>query len=71
MHAMLNAYLFRPGFDESREPDRPRPDLWIGPPLRLGGPLIEVMTETTPEGLRVFHAMAARQRFLDLLNEGE
>jgi len=57
---MLNACLFRPGFDESREPGRPRPDL-----------LIEVMTETTPEGLRVFHAMAARRRFLDLLDLGE
>jgi hypothetical protein len=31
VHAMLNAYLHLPGFDDAREPGRPRPDLWIGP----------------------------------------
>jgi hypothetical protein len=29
------------------------------------------MTETTPDGLSVFHVMPARRKFLDLMDEGE
>lgn len=43
IHAMLNFYLWRPEFDEPRRPGSRRPDLFIGPPRRLGGVLIEVM----------------------------
>jgi hypothetical protein len=69
---MLNAYLHVPAFDEPRVEGVSRPDLWIGPPRQLGGPLIEVMTETIPpRDVLVFHVMEARPKFLALLEEGE
>lgn len=72
VHAMLNAYLHLVEFDQPRVQGASRPDLWIGPPRRLGGPLIEVMTETTPpRDVLVFHVMQARAKFLALLEEGE
>ena len=48
MHAILNAYYHRQGFDEPRVPGGARPDLFIGPTRQLGGPLLEVMVEVTP-----------------------
>lgn len=72
VHAMRNAYLHKVAFDEPRVPGAGRPDLWIGPPRQLGGPLLEVMTESIPpRGLVVFHVMIARAKFLALLEEGE
>jgi len=32
VHAMLEAYLYVPEFDEPRKPGAARPDLWVGPP---------------------------------------
>lgn len=70
VHAMLNAYLHVPAFDDPRVAGAARPDLWIGPPRQLDGPLIEVMTETSPpRDVLVFHVMQARAKFLALLDE--
>jgi hypothetical protein len=70
LHAMLNTYLHVPAFDGPRVAGAARPDLWIGPPRQLGGPLIEVMTETIPpRDVLVFHVMQARAKFLALLDE--
>lgn len=72
LHAMLNAYLHEPEFDEPRIEGRGRPDLWIGPQRRLGAPLLEVMTEKIPpRDVQVFHVMEARAKFLALLDEDE
>lgn len=72
LNAMLNAYLFVPEFDDPRVPGAGRPDLYIGPPTRLGGPLLEVMAERIPpRDVEVFHVMIARPKFLALLDEGE
>jgi hypothetical protein len=70
LHALLNAYLHEPGFDEPRVEGHGRPDLWIGPQRTLGAPLLEVMTETVPpQDVLVFHVMLARAKFLALLDE--
>lgn len=72
LHAMLNAYLYVPEFDEPRKPGARRPDLWVGPPTTLGGPLLEVMAERVPpRDVVIFHVMQARPKFLALLDEGE
>ncbi|MFS0700273.1 hypothetical protein AB6N24_09905 [Cellulomonas sp. 179-A 4D5 NHS] len=72
VHAMLNAYLHVPSFDDPRVPGASRPDLWIGPQRTLGAPLLEVMTETIPpRDVLVFHVMEARAKFLVLLEEEE
>lgn len=72
IHAIANHYLFVPEFDDPRVVGAGRPDLYIGPPRQLGGELIEVMVERIPpRDLVIFHVMPARQKFLDLLNEGE
>jgi hypothetical protein len=60
-----------PRFDDPRFPGGMRPDLYIGPPRQLGGPLLEVMLEVHTNGsLLIFHAMEARPKMLALL-EGE
>lgn len=72
IHAMVNNYLHVPAFDDPRVAGAGRPDLYIGPPRQLAGELIEVMVERIPpRDLVIFHVMPARQKFLDLLNEGE
>ena len=72
VHAMLNAYLYIEEFNESRVPGASDPDLWIGPPRQIGGPLIEVMSEKVPpRGIRVFHVMIARPKILARLEESE
>lgn len=68
---MLNFYAHFPEFDDPRVGRATRPDLWIGPQLTPGVPLLEVMTEASPSGLTVFHVMIARPKFLALLEEGE
>ncbi|WP_283254056.1 hypothetical protein [Rhodococcus sp. USK13] len=41
-------------------PGHAKPWLFIGPPRKLGGPLIEVMVEIVPpRGMVVFHVMEA------------
>lgn len=72
VHAMLNAYLYLPEFDEPRRPGASRPDLWIGPPRQMGGDLIEVMAERIPpRDIAVFHVMIAVPKHLALMEEGE
>jgi len=47
-----------------------RPDLYIGPPRKLGGPLLEVMVEVVPpRGVQIFHVMKARRKHLALMKE--
>lgn len=70
VHAVANALLHVPEFDEPRFPLGTKPHLFIGPPRQLGGPLLEVMLEMTPpRDLLIFHVMAARPKFLALLEE--
>lgn len=72
LHAMLNPYLYIEEFDDPRVPGASRPDLWIGPPRQVGGPLIEVMGERVPpRGVVVFHVMIARDKHLARLEESE
>ncbi len=72
LHAMLNHYLYVAEFDEPRVEEAGRPDLYVGPPRQLGGDLIEVIVERIPpRDVVIFHVMIARQKFLDLLDEGE
>jgi len=72
LHAMLNHYLYVAEFDDPRVEEAARPDLYVGPPRQLGGDLIEVMVERIPpRDVVIFHVMIARQKFLDLLDEGE
>ena len=70
LHAIMNAYFHRAGFDEPRVPGGVRPDLFIGPPRQLGGPLLEVMVEMLPpRGVHIFHVMQARPKHLALMKE--
>ncbi len=72
LHAMLNHYLYVAEFDVPRVEGVGRPDLYVGPPRQLGGDLIEVMVERVPpRDVVIFHVMIARQKFLELLDEGE
>jgi len=49
-----------------------RPDLYIGPPRKLGGPLLEVMVEVVPpRGVHIFHVMQARRKHLALMKEDQ
>ena len=44
--------------------------LFIGPPRKLGGPLLEVMVEMIePRTMVDFHVMEARRKFLDRMND--
>jgi len=69
---MLNYYLHVEAFDEPRVAGASRPDLFVGPPRLLGGPLVEVMVERIPpRDLMIFHVMPARQKFLGRIEERE
>lgn len=66
MYAMANALYSEGDFDEPRVPGHGKPTLFIGPPRRLGGPLLEVMVELTPpRDMFIFHVMEARPKFLE------
>lgn len=70
LHAIANAVYVETEFDEPRPPSAVRPTLYIGPPRRLGDPLLEVMLEVRPpRGLHVFHVMQARSKHLARMNE--
>jgi hypothetical protein len=77
LHAMMNRYVYVPQYDDSRVKADVKPDLWVGPPQQLGGPLIEVMAERKPpRDLEIFHVMQAnpeRRAMADeaLGNEGK
>lgn len=67
LNAILNHWWHEAEFDEPRVHGGIRPDLYIGPSSRLGGPLLEVMLEVRPNGsLFIFHAMEARPKMLAL-----
>ena len=71
LHAILNHVVHVPEFDDPRIEGAGRPDLYVGPPVQLGGALIEVMTERVPpRTVVIFHAMIARPKFLALI-QGE
>ncbi len=54
----------------SRVPGGMRPDLYIDPPRKLGGPLLEVMVEVVPpRGVHIFHVVQARPKYLALMEE--
>jgi len=70
LHAIANASYVESEFDEPRIPGRVRPTLFIGPPRRLGAPLLEVMVEVAPpRDLHIFHVMIARQKHLNRMGE--
>lgn len=70
LNAIGNAYYVESEFDEPRIPGRVRPTLFIGPPRKLGAPLLEVMVEITPpRDLHIFHVMIARKKHLDRMGE--
>jgi len=70
LHAILNAYYQEDEFDEPRPPASVRPTLFIGPPRKLGGALLEVMVEVTPpRDLHIFHVMVARSKHLERMEE--
>ena len=69
IHAIVNHYHHAPQFDDPRVPGGIRPDLYVGPPRKLGGPLLEVMLEVRTNGsLVIFHAMEARPKILALFD---
>lgn len=63
----VNAMLYRQfhvsPFGSARVQGRAAPDLFIGP--GLDGTLLEVMAERMPDGLWVFHVMAARPKIIE------
>ena len=70
LHAIGNSYYTEVEFDEPRIEGHVRPTLIIGPPRHLGGPLLEIMVEILPpRDLVIFHAMVARQKHLDRMEE--
>lgn len=70
VHAMLNHLLYVPEFDHARREGGNRPDLYIGPQRDRTAPLLEVMAERVPpRDVWIFHAMIARRKFLDRLDE--
>ncbi len=70
LHAIMNAYYLEKEFDEPRVPGHDKPWLFIGPPRKLGGPLLEVMVEVTPpRDMVVFHVMEARRKHLDRMDD--
>ncbi|MCL2467493.1 MAG: hypothetical protein FWF02_06825 [Micrococcales bacterium] len=72
LHAMQNHHLRVLEFDEPRQEGAGRPDLYLGPPRPPGGPILEIMVERVPpRTLVVFHVMQARQKYLELLEEGD
>lgn len=69
LDAIVNHYHHAPQFDDPRVPGGIRPDLYVGPPRQLGGPLLEVMLEVRANGsLVIFHAMEARSKILALFD---
>lgn len=68
-HAIANAMYVEEEFDDPRPPSTIRPTLFIGPPRKLGGPLLEVMVEIGPRDITVFHVMEARQKHLDRMED--
>lgn len=70
LHAIANAIYVEEEFDEPRVPGHAKPTLFIGPPRKLGGPMLEVMVEIIePRTMVVFHVMEVRRKFLDRMND--
>lgn len=72
LHAMVNAYYSEPEFDAPRVPGHGSPTLYIGPPRKLGGPMLEVMVEITPpRDMFIFHVMEARPKMLERMKAND
>lgn len=72
LHAITNAVHAESEFDEPRVPGHLRPTLFIGPPRRRDGPLLEVMVEIIPpDDVVVFHVMVARAKHLQRMGRGD
>jgi len=72
VHAIRNAVHAESEFNEPRVPGLVRPTLFIGPPRRGDGPLLEVMVERIPsDDVVVFHVMVARAKHLQWMVEGD
>ncbi|OUS93904.1 hypothetical protein CA951_21085 [Rhodococcus sp. NCIMB 12038] len=70
IHAIENAVYLEREFDEPRVPGHSKPWLFIGPPRKRVGPLLEVMVEVVPpRGMVIFHVMEAPQKHLDRMND--
>lgn len=66
VHAITNAVYAESELDEPRVFGDLRPTLFIGPPRRRDGPLLEVMVEIIPpDDVVVFHVMVARAAHLE------
>lgn len=71
IHALSNHRYHEAQFDDPRL-GGVKPDVWIGPSLQPAAPLIEVMAEViAPATVRIFHVMAAREKFLNRLDVTE
>lgn len=69
---MVNACYSESEFDAPRVPGRGRPALYIGPPRKLGGPLLEIMVEITPpRDMFIFHVMEARPKMLERMKSND
>ncbi len=70
LNAIHNAYYVEDEFDDSRVPGQVKPTLYIGPPLRPGGPLLEVMVNIIPPSdVVIFHVMEAQERNLERMDD--
>lgn len=58
LHAIKNYHRYKPQFDQSRFPNLPNPDLYIGPALK--GDLLEVMVYEIAPDTVIFHCMRLR-----------
>lgn len=72
MYAIANELYSEADFSEPRVPGRGSPTLFIGPPRKLGGPLLEVMVEITPpRDVFIFHVMEARPKILERMKNND
>lgn len=72
LHAIANEVYSEDSFSEPRVPGRGRPTLFIGPPRKIGGLLLEVLAEITPpRDVFIFHVMEARPKMLERMNDDD
>lgn len=72
MYAIANEMHSEENFSEPRVPGRGSPTLFIGPPRKLGGPLLEILVEITPpRDVFIFHVMEARPKILERMKNND
>lgn len=72
MYAIANAVYSEEDFSEPRVPGRGKPTLFIGPPRKRGGPLLEVLVEITPpRDVFILPAMEARPKILERMKDDD